>query len=162
MRWTICSILLCATIAAVAQETKEEAARPDLGWLAGSWRAEGADGVVWEEHWLPPRGETMVGVTRFVKEGKTQLYEQSVMEPGVNGPTLRIRHFSMGLVPWKSEADGPESWRFKSAGKSEIVFEEPDRKDLCRVIYRREGDILTVRLEGTDRLIAEFPSRKAD
>src|ERR1043165_1695009 len=45
-----------------------------LGWLAGTWMNDDGHTVV-EEHWTQPRGGTMFGVNRIVKDGTTVMYE---------------------------------------------------------------------------------------
>jgi len=146
-------VLACIGFVVMAQEKSgPDKSSPDLGWLAGSWQTVQEDGSVWEEHWLPPRGGTSVAVTRWVKGRNTMLYELSAIEQGEKGPVLRLRHFGPGLVPWRNEIDGPETWPFKSAKEKEIIFEDPKKDFPRRMVYRRPSDeVLVARLEGEER-----------
>src|SRR5437870_129008 len=40
-----------------------------VAWLAGCWEASTPQGIV-EEHWLAPRGGTMIGSGRTVRDSK--------------------------------------------------------------------------------------------
>lgn len=130
----------------------EEEGKPDplagLGWMAGTWRMED-EGSVWEDHWSAPRGDSIIGTSRWIRQGKTALYELFTIEREGETLHLRMRHFNRGLVPWKSEAGGPLSWPLASASGQEVVFEEKSRDFPRRMVYRRpEKDVLVVRLEG--------------
>ena len=38
-----------------------------LGWLAGCWEGSYANGRTVTEHWMPPAGNVMLGMSRAVK-----------------------------------------------------------------------------------------------
>jgi hypothetical protein len=125
----------------------------DLEWLVGRW-ASGDGDEGFEEAWIPAGGGTLAAVSRMVHGGKTGMYELSAVEPDADGLVLRIRHFSPGLVPWKSEAEAAPAWRLVRSGPREAVFEDPARAFPRRIAYRREAggeggpDVLVARLEG--------------
>jgi hypothetical protein len=132
---------------AQAQEEKQTGVA-GLAWMAGTWRMED-EGSLWEDHWSAPRGDSIVGISRWIRQGKAALYELFVIEEAAGTLHLRMRHFNRGLEPWKSEAKGPLSWPLKSAAKNEVIFEEASRDFPKRMVYRRpEKDVLVVRLEG--------------
>lgn len=45
-----------------------------LAWLAGSWQCR-RGAVLVEEHWTRPAGETMLGMGRTLKDGRTAEFE---------------------------------------------------------------------------------------
>lgn len=45
-----------------------------VAWLAGCWEFEGSTTVV-EEQWMRPRGGTMLGMSRTVRDGRTVGWE---------------------------------------------------------------------------------------
>lgn len=120
-----------------------------FAWMVGRWVAE-HDGIFMEESWLPAHGDAQIGTFRWVRDGRTLLYELETIEQTGDGPVFRLRHFDRGLVPWKSEADGALSFPLLSVQENRAVFENPERDDPRRVIYARDGDTLTVRLEKED------------
>jgi hypothetical protein len=119
----------------------------DLAWMEGAWRhAEGEDSF--DETWTGAAGGTMAAVSREISHGKIKMYELSTIEATPEGLVLRIRHFDEGLVPWKSEADGPGSWPLVSCADKEAAFENPAKDFPRKITYRREKDALVAKLEG--------------
>jgi hypothetical protein len=148
------SALLIALLigASFAQETGRVAATKipsdvalqDLAFMSGHSRGE-LDGGIADEHWSEPAGDSMMGIYRYVKDGKVQMYEMMAIEQTVNGPVLRLKHFGAGLDAWE---DKTQVWNFPlvrfSAG--DAVFETTDKK--IRISYRVVGtSILEATLE---------------
>ena len=77
------------TLALAADAAPGKATLADVGWLAGHWVGPGLGGTC-EEVWVPPlAGSTeMMGLFRFVKDGKTQFTEHFVLAQ--DGPTLTL------------------------------------------------------------------------
>jgi len=119
----------------------------DLEWMSGRWVCRQGDDQL-EETWAPPLGDTALGMFRWVREGKTWMYEMMTIEPEAGGLVFRLRHFGRQLKPW--EKDGPLTYPLKSLTGTEAVFEHPTESDPKRFIYRRQGDRLFVRLEAED------------
>ena len=110
----------------------------DAGFIAGCWSFE-RNGRMVEEHWLAPAGGSLLGVSRTVAGGKTAEFE-----------FLQIRETSDGLAYIAKPSGQPEA-TFKMASKASntIVFENPTHDFPQRISYKREGDTLTARVEGT-------------
>jgi hypothetical protein len=110
----------------------------DLAFLAGCWKFERSGRVV-EEHWLAPAGGSLLGVSRTVAGGKTVEYE-----------FLQIRDLPDGLTYIARPSGQPEA-RFKAtvARTDEIAFENPAHDFPQRIQYRRAGDALNARIDGT-------------
>lgn len=120
----------------------------DLAWLHGHWRGE-INGDVIEETWSKPSADSMTGVFRWLIDGKkTRLFEFLTITQEASGLAFRFRHFSPDLVCWE-EKDKPLDFPVAKLGDREIVFENPGRQHMRRMIYRIEdsGGLL-VRVEG--------------
>lgn len=126
-----------------------------LDWMAGRWVLE-KGGEVLEETWGAPLGDSLVGMFRWVKNGRCGLYELMSIEEDDGKIVLRLRHFNRGLEPWASEVKAPLTYPLVRQDRGEAVFENPDSKQPRRFVYRREKDGLVVRLEGPDGSGMEF------
>lgn len=129
---------LSVVAAFVAPVTCQPATTENLAFLAGCWKFE-RDGRVVEEHWLAPAGGTLMGVSRTVAGGRTVEHE-----------FLQIRDLPAGLTYIATPSSQPEA-RFTAAstGAGEVVFENPAHDFPQRIRYRRSGDALHARIEGT-------------
>jgi hypothetical protein len=107
----------------------------DLAFISGHSRGE-LDGGVADEHWSEPAGDSMMGIYRYVKNGKVQMYEMMVIEQTAKGPVLRLKHFNAGLEGWE---DKTQVWSFPLVRFTlgEAVFERPDKS--IRITYRVAG-----------------------
>ena len=110
-----------------------------LGWMAGSWIHE-KNGTVTRETWLPPLGGTMAGAGQTNAPGKPPSIEHSKItaEPAGATYTAIVRGqppVAFVLLPGLKEG--------------EAIFENKAHDFPQRVIYRRCGDDLCARIEGT-------------
>lgn len=155
MKWRVpvLSLALAAAGGAAALSLADEKPAPKgvaaMSWLAGDWSSTEPDGSVFDETWLPVRGDAMFAVSRDVAGGATKMCELSVIEDAADGTWLRIRHFSRSLEPWKSEAAGPVSLKLTESAERRAVFEDEKRDFPRRITYSREADTLSAKLEGT-------------
>jgi uncharacterized protein DUF6265 len=88
-------------------------------------------------------------VSRMLVGGATKPCELPAIEDSGDGAWLRIHHHSRSLEPWKMDAAGPLSMRMTRSSEGRTVFEDEKREFPRRIVYSREGDVLTARLEGT-------------
>jgi hypothetical protein len=110
-----------------------------LAWLAGCWQAEKGEAGS-GEHWLPPAGGTMLGVSRTVKNGKTVAFE-----------FVQLRSNAEGKLVFIALPSGQKETTFVASaiGKDSVTFENPQHDFPQKVIYRLEaGDRLVARIEG--------------
>lgn len=125
-----------------------------LSWLSGTW-TEGSNGEVTEEHWSEPRGGTLIGMNRTVREGRTVHFE-----------SLRIEQRPGGIFYVASPIGQPTAeFRLAASAKHQTaVFENLERSEFPqRIIYRREGEVLHARVEGPGTQSAEWTwSRPGD
>lgn len=111
----------------------------DLAWLAGRWEGE-IGGQPVEEQWSAPAGGAMMGMFRWLREGKPFLYEHFLLEPGQGGPVMHLRHFHPGSIAWE-EKERPVPFTLVSltSGEkgAEAVFEDSSAELPVRLTYRQ-------------------------
>ena len=127
------SLILTALIAA---QPMAPAAEPDLDWLAGYWLSC-EDGVEVSETWSDRRGGIMLGSSVTIGDDAFG-WEQIRIEADGQGLTFHA-------LP---RGQSPAAFRLVRSGPAEAVFENPAHDFPQRVIYRRDGDRLTGRIEG--------------
>ena len=123
----------------------------DLAWMAGTWRLATDDGVL-EETWSTPEGDAMVGMFRWIRNGHAWLFEIMTIEEKDGALAFHLRHLGPGLEIWDSEFEKktPVRYPLRSLAEGEAIFENPEREKPRRFVYRRDGDALTVRVEGPE------------
>ena len=130
--------------------TPEPAAPDALSWLAGNWRGEKRGGLI-EEIWSEREGGDRMGMFRLVKDGVVQFYEfMSIGYDEADGPVLRIKHFSKGLLGWE-EKDDSEVFYFVRSTPREAVFAQRESEVPTRLVYRLTDDGELVILLEKDR-----------
>lgn len=118
----------------------QQAAKPTvqaLGWISGCW--ENTCGKRYnEEHWMKAAGNTMLGMSRTINDGRTREFE-----------FLRI-HEDKGDIYYTSKPSGQPEASFKliSWKENEAVFENPTHDFPQRIIYRRDCAALQASIEG--------------
>jgi hypothetical protein len=105
-------------------------AMESLQWLSGCWSSDGGESGS-GEFWTPLAGDTLFGVSRTVRDGRTVAHEFLQIRPLPDG--------SIGLIAQPS-GQAETTFRLVSAEGREAVFENPDHDFPQRVVYRREGD----------------------
>lgn len=109
----------------------------DLRWMVGHW-AGAAGGVEMEELWIEPKGGVMLGLHRDVTPAKPAFFE-----------FLRIEDREGEVVFVASPlGSGETEFRLMDVGQQHVAFENLEHDFPQRIIYRREGEGLTARIEG--------------
>lgn len=99
-----------------------------LAWLQGCWQDASPERTV-EEHWMAPRGTSMVGMARTVRGTELVEYELVVIrEQG-------------GKLAYEAHPSGQRAATFTSSTVAEgaVVFENPAHDYPKRVGYERSG-----------------------
>lgn len=125
----------------------------DLAWLAGCWASVGGETGSGEQ-WTIPAGGTMLGTSRTVREGRTVAFE-----------FLRIREREYGGIVYLASPSGGEATAFELVAVAEdhAVFENPDHDFPQRIVYDRQGDGMTARIETIESESSrEFRFRRVD
>jgi len=110
-----------------------------VAWMAGCWAGDfGEAGTT--EQWMAPAGESMLGMSRTVKKGRTVEHEFLQIRPDASG---RLAYIA------KPHNQAEASFPLKSAGEKSVVFENLEHDFPQRILYRAEGaDRLMARIEG--------------
>ena len=144
---TVLALVLAASAAVPA------AGIDQLKWIAGCWESvDPARGV--EEQWMAPRGGTMLGIGRTVRDGKLVEYE------------LVLLREDEGRLAYQAHPSGQASAVFlsKEVGPKRVVFENLEHDFPQRVGYELVGDdTLTAWIEGPSKGAnkrIEFPYRR--
>lgn len=125
-------LLIAMTIPLAAEDIGK------VSFLAGCW--EGPDG---EEHWMKPRGGTMLGIFRDARNPKNVFTEFMLIreEQGTLVLNVQLRMASTSTA-----------FRLKKLAKEEVVFENPQHDYPQRIMYKIGDDgQLHARIEGTDK-----------
>lgn len=110
----------------------------DLGWMSGCWESSQGQRRT-QEYWMPPAGQTLLGMSRTVVRGKTMSFE-----------FMRIHQDASGIY-FTAQPSGQKetAFRLKQAAAGSLVLENPDHDFPQRIIYRKgaAGELLA-RIEG--------------
>jgi hypothetical protein len=140
--------ILLSALAAAVQPAAPGTAQPDLDWLAGYWLSC-EDGRDVSETWSARRGGILLGYS--VTTGRQAFsWEQMRIEAGLPGPD------DMSFFAQPRGAETATAFRLVRSGPREAVFENMANDFPKRVIYRREGNRLTGRIEGADGQALEW------
>lgn len=109
----------------------------DLSWMAGYW-LDCSEGREVSETWNDPRGGLMVGHAVTLENGRPS-FEQALV-----GPTRD------GGVAYYAQPGGrpPTVFVLVESGPGRAVFANPDNDFPTRIVYAREGEAMTARIEG--------------
>lgn len=102
-------------------------------WLAGCWLSR--DGAV--EQWEPESGSAIAAANLFPQSDGTQVSQ-----------SVRIEAQSDGTVTLAASMAGgePRTYALTARGEHEATFENAANEGPKRVVYRRDGDRLTITL----------------
>jgi len=103
------------------KKVRPQATITDVSWISGHWRGEGLGGVC-EEIWSPPLANSMMGMFRFVKDGKLVLYEFETIVEESNSLNLKLKHFNQDFIGWE-EKDVSVNFPLISYTAKEAVFD---------------------------------------
>jgi hypothetical protein len=110
-----------------------------LAWMTGCWEFTAGQRTV-EEQWMAPRGKSMMGMSRTVRAGRLVAWE-----------TVLLREDSTGTLSYNAFPGGqpPAVFPAVETSDSHAIFSNPAHDFPQRIIYRRRGDTLAARVEGT-------------
>jgi hypothetical protein len=148
-------VALALSVSASAQPAASASQSPaaatslkDIEFVAGHWTGgDGAD--LSEEVWTAPSGDSMLGMWRYVSQGKVRIAELLSITAESDGVWLRLRHFDPRVVA-REEKDRPLALKLVKVASAEARFEGPAVTGSGQVAltYRRSGpDALEVSLE---------------
>lgn len=91
-----------------------------ISWMCGYWSGEQWGGIV-EEVWAPAQGNSLIGMFRFVKEGKIVFSELCYIVEENDSLNMKLKHFDYGLHGWE-EKDQTIDFAFEKLNENEIIF----------------------------------------
>ncbi len=152
MRLGIAAVLSAVLTVSAAEVQKPQAGVKDLGFLAGPWRTE-VWGGAGDEVWTAPEAGNMVGVWRFIKDGKLVFTEHMSIEdePG-GGAVLRLKHFRPGMkgveekdqsimLPLDQFAPGDAQFASEKDGKRTVIrYRAPRANELECTLVKIDND----------------------
>jgi hypothetical protein len=143
----LATLVLATSQSEQPREGKPASGIAQLAWLAGMWVMENP-GVRSEEHWMTPRGGSMIGMNRTVSKPHKEHEEP---ERTRFFEFLRIEEDAEGIVYLASPKgrQSPTPFKMIEITENKVVFENPDHDFPQRVMYERAGEKLTARIEGT-------------
>lgn len=108
-----------------------------LEFLAGTWEAERGTGIV-EEVWLPPKGKTMIGMSRTTRDETTTFTEFWQVTENEGKLTFSLQMKLGGpVVEWDVEL-----------GINRVLFKSKNDPNKATLEYRRDGDNLNAIVKG--------------
>ena len=109
-----------------------------VGFVSGCWRGAIENGYM-EEYYSTPTSNLIIGVTRYVRGGRTVDFEFSRIQASDSG---------IVLMP-QPRGRAPTSFKLAASDSVSATWENPAHDFPQRILYRREGrDSLVAAIEG--------------
>ena len=89
--------------------------------MAGHWQGEMFGGMA-EEVWNPPSGNSMMGMYKLIKDGKTVFYEFFSIIEESNSLILKLKHFNPDMTGWEEKGYGTIGFRVINSSGS-IIYD---------------------------------------
>jgi hypothetical protein len=138
LAFVTCLLALALGVSAQKSAPKEPLLN-GLAWLSGCWEGRQGEAII-EEASSKPRGDSMVGFGRTVKDGKTTAFE-----------FMQVREANGSLTYMPQPGGGARvNFPLKDSFGERFTFENKDHDFPQRVIYERKGPgLLLAAIEGT-------------
>lgn len=125
---------------AVVAQTPASATIADLGFMAGCWRGEFANGGLLEEVYAAPSSNLMLGLSRFLRGDRAIQFEFTRITADSTG---------IALLPFPGGRPSEHAFRLTALEPGRATFEAPEHDFPKRIRYTRETDgSLTARIDG--------------
>jgi hypothetical protein len=140
-------ILLSGFLLAVSSIGVFSQAKPavnDLRWMAGCWELNRPNRQTFvNEQWMIPMGNSMLGMSRTVRDGKLAEFEY-----------LRIvqKGDEISYIALPSANEEPETFKMSAWSKTQVTFENKEHDFPQRIIYTLNPDgTMLAAVEGSVR-----------
>ena len=139
----------------------EESPIAPLAWLEGCWESD-VNKRQTREHWLPLRGDLLLGMSQTVTQGKTQDYEYLRMESRPDGVYYVVLPSGENATSFKYE--GTSAVVMGDRTDDEFVFTNSTLEFPNKIVYRRarEGWLyvsVSGKVKGNDKQVT-YPMRR--
>ena len=111
-----------------------------LDWIAGHW-CGGSDDRQIEEVWLPEAGGALLGMSRTLRDGKTESFEFMRIVPAGKDAGLHVQ----------PNGAPPTTFAILETGEGWVRFGNDAHDFPNRIEYRREGEALHAWIAGPGR-----------
>ena len=126
-----------------------------LAFMSGCWEMKQGPMTI-EEQWSKPAAETMMGLSRTMKAGRTVFSEFMRIEK---------QGADFYYTPRIGTKQAPVPFKMTKATADEAVFENPAHDFPQRILYRKTADGLFARIDGVDKgkpRGEDFPMKRVD
>ena len=104
------------------QDEKGQPATLDqINWIVGDWVGPGLGGQC-EESWRPASGGNMLGMFKYLRDGKANFYEIMTIIEKDSSPSHLVKHFSADFVAWEDKEEHTE-FRLVKLEKNKAYFD---------------------------------------
>lgn len=111
-----------------------------LAFMAGCWRGEFGEGAALEEYYSTPTPNLIVGVSRFLRNGRAVQHEFSRITADSTG---------VALLPFPGGRMSEHAFRLTHSEAGSALFEAPEHDFPKRIRYTHAADgSLTARIDG--------------
>ena len=139
-RVSFMGVVAVVLVAAASARGQQPAGIQRVAWLQGCWEMTSERRMI-EEQWMAPRGNSMIGMSRTVRDGRLVEFELVVLRE--QGDRL--------AYDARPSGQPPAVFLSKSVSDSMVVFENPEHDFPHTIGYRRERpDSLFAWIEGID------------
>ncbi len=112
----------------------------DLAFMSGCWLGPAGEETAIEEFYSSPSDNLMVGTTRYLRNGKTVMFEFA---------QITVDSTGIVLLPYPRGRASADAFRLTTLEDGHAIFEAPEHDFPKRIIYRREGaDVRIARIDG--------------
>lgn len=134
-------LAMCALPIAAQSPDPVTAGRLDaLAFMAGCWRGDFGGGAALEEFYTMPSDNLIVGVSRFLRAGRTHQYEFSRISADSSGVVL---------LPFPGGRPSEHGFSLTHVDGTSALFEAPEHDFPKRIRYSLDADgMLTARIDG--------------
>jgi hypothetical protein len=128
-----------ALLVIMAAEPRRSPSLETLRFMTGCWRGPAGRGAILEEYYTAPAENLMLGVSRYLRDGKVTDYEFTSIEQ---------RESDLVITP-HPKGQSPASFRLRRLNDGEVVWANPKHDFPQLISYRRVApDSLVARIEG--------------
>jgi hypothetical protein len=125
----------------VPKSEPQKASLEDISWLSGCWEGRQGQAII-EEAWSKPRGGSMLGFGRTVKDNRTISYE--FMQ-------FREENGSLMFLP-QPQGGARVVFPLKDSFAGKLIFENKAHDFPQRVIYERKGALILEKFAAIRRM----------
>jgi hypothetical protein len=131
-------VIVIVVVDALATSAQQPTGIARVGWMQGCWETNSPQRTI-DEQWMSPRGGSMLGMSRTVRDGR--LVEHELMILSERGDQLAYEAHPSG--------QSPATFLSSTLTASTVVFENPAHDFPQRIGYeRKSADSLTAWVEG--------------